>query len=308
MFTAPIAPRRLCRRAIISAGLTLTTACSAHAGAPIAIRIGAISAADANLARAVRETLATDLAKSDRLTVLGGSKAQAATYTLTGSCLFVDENVVINLRMVNESGNSVPGAAENIDGPRGEVFQLVHAVAEKFRARIGGGQSIARGQSPVGRGVRLASVGRIPVPAPTEPKMEPRGSETSGECDIPDNDGRDDRSRRYTSVIIDARGFNLERSMSPRIRRLDGSTVYDGGECTPDFAIEQGVVVYARRLSDARSQQRAGSNPLILPAIDRYNQPLSGDPLISDEDADYLVRCARRDGFFKKFNVIFLID
>ena len=89
----------------------------------------------------MKETLLTDLAKSQRLTLLTGSGVSGtapAAYTLTGSCLFVDQNVIINLRLVNRAGNTVPGAAENVEGSRSEVFRLLHVLAGKFTARITG--------------------------------------------------------------------------------------------------------------------------------------------------------------------------
>jgi hypothetical protein len=133
-----------------------------------------------------------------------------------------------------------------------------------------------------------------------------RGPERSSET-------RDDRivnsrprEERYTGVIIDARGLGLDRSMSPKIRRKDGSTVWQGAESTPDYAIEEGIVSYVETMGDARDHQRAGSHPLIITALDRYEQPFPSDPLISDEDADYLLRVGAKDGFLKKFNVVFI--
>lgn len=312
MFTATISPGRVCRRALLTAGVSIgvsLAACSAFAASPIPVRVGSISAADPNLAHAVKETLVTDLAKSDRLTLLAGSNVPTsapAAYTLTGSCLFVDQTVIINLRMVNAAGHTVPGAAENVEGPRSEVFKLVHSLAAKFTTRLAGGSTTAASPRPSSKHVELA-VDReeAEIPPAGAPLEANRGSDRPSPR--VDSD-REERSGHYTSVIIDARGLGLERSMSPRIRRKDGSTVYDGGDCTPDFAIEKGVVGYACRMSAAREMDRAGSRPLIIEAKDRYDQPLSGDPLISDEDAEFLARAGRRDGFFKKFNVIFLID
>ncbi len=301
MFTAPISPVRLCRRAFLTVGVSLLASSAAVASSPIPVRVGSISAADLNLAHAVKETLITDLAKSDHLTLLAGSKvpgAARAAYTLTGSCLFVGPNVIINLRMVNASGHTVPGAAENVMGPRSELFRLIHTLAGKFTARLTGGVNHAA--------TRRASPSRQLETAPI--RVEPKILYKEPEETAPAADESDEPAERYTSVIIDARGLGLERSMCPKIRRPDGSTVYDGGDCTPDFAIEKGVVGYATSVEKARCMDRAGSRPLVIVAQDRHDQPLSSDPIITDDDADYLAKCAKRNGFFKKYNVIFLID
>ena len=96
--------------------------------------------------------------------------------------------------------------------------------------------------------------------------------------------------------------------MSPRIRRDDGSTIWAGEEATPDFAIEQGIVAYARDMESAVRHSRAGRNPLIIRAIARHDNAFRSDPILAEEDADLLLTRARRDGFLKRFNVVILID
>jgi hypothetical protein len=123
------------------------------------------------------------------------------------------------------------------------------------------------------------------------------------------HDGRDIRGEgaRYTSLIIDARGLDLDRSMSPSIRRRDGTVVWNGGEADPDYVISDGIVAYAMTMREARDQARAGSRPLIIEAVSRHETPFPSDPYIDDEDADYILKAARHDGFLKKFHVIFVI-
>ncbi len=112
----------------------------------------------------------------------------------------------------------------------------------------------------------------------------------------------------YTSVIIDARGFQVTRDMSPKIRRRDGSEVWGTVDVNPTFAIEHGIVIYAHSIAEARQLSRAGSHPLVLHAVADSDSPAQTDVVISDDDADQLLNLNARDGFLNHFNVIFVVD
>ena len=139
------------------------------------------------------------------------------------------------------------------------------------------------------------------APEEVSPRIEPIPN--------PEEEPRVERARRpYTAVIIDTRGLRVERSMSPKIRRPSGDEVWGSMEVDPDFVIEHGIVAYARSLSEARSNRRAGENPLIIRAIGRAGGNFHCDAVIADEDADYLLDASRRTGFLKDCRVIFLVD
>jgi len=378
------------------------------------VNLGSFSGDD-QLAPAVAETLLTDLAKSGRISVMTGptgrsSDQEEGAYVLTGSCLVYDGSVVINVRIVDAAtGRTLPGAAENVDGPKAQVFTLVHSLAGKLTARVTGDTTPSAPAIParkpasavpsikpgfglpslphVNANVNLGGGSRSGIPpvrtrppivarpAPPESNVpevgvrvdsgdpsdqrDPRDSvmaegqtesrdrrapatrddsldasdranrseraDRSDRSDRSDrggpdenplirdprsgHDGRDIRGEgaRYTSLIIDARGLDLDRSMSPSIRRRDGTVVWNGGEADPDYVISDGIVAYAMTMREARDQARAGSRPLIIEAVSRHETPFPSDPYIDDEDADYILKAARHDGFLKKFHVIFVI-
>ena len=113
----------------------------------------------------------------------------------------------------------------------------------------------------------------------------------------------------YTGLIINATGLKIERSMCPKIRRTDGSVIWSGDDANPDFVIDKGIVGYAISMSSAKGNPRSGTNPLIIRAVARYNgDNFHSDPEISVKDANLLIQEAAKDGFLKKFDVIFLID
>lgn len=314
----------------------------------IPVQVGAFTGGDSELAQAVSETLLTDLAKSDRITILDSRQASvrgalSPVYVLTGSCLSVDDNLVLNVRLVEAAtGKTLPGAAENMDGPRSEVFTMVHTLASHLNTRLTALRVVS---TPVARvsaspnTVRLASTANVRLPRLSLPSggstLETGGRGTSdnetalggvagdgaerqarlssGRTKEPldsyrdeDCDTGNERNTHYTGLIIDMRGLGAERSMSPRLRRADGSSIWTGGEAAPDFVIEEGIVVYAATMRDARKLERAGSHPLVIEATRLHDTPFPSDPILDDEDADYLLKAARRDGFLKKFRVVFV--
>lgn len=112
----------------------------------------------------------------------------------------------------------------------------------------------------------------------------------------------------YTSVIIDATGLGLERCMSPRIRRANGSEVWGTVKVDLEFVEEHGIVAYATTLDEANKSDRCGSNPMIIKAVAVAGGAFHSDPVISDADADLLLTENKLGKFLDKFNVIFVKD
>lgn len=117
-----------------------------------------------------------------------------------------------------------------------------------------------------------------------------------------------DAGEGYTSVIIDARGYNVARDMSPKIRREDGSEVWGTLNVDPDYVIAHGIVIYAHSIAEARQLGRAGRHPLVIRAAGGSDSPAHADVVLSDRDADRLLRLNSRDGFMNQFHVIFVVD
>jgi len=112
----------------------------------------------------------------------------------------------------------------------------------------------------------------------------------------------------YTGVVIDARGFGVRGSMSPKIRRADGSEVWGTVQVSREFVQETGIVGYHVDLDTAlRPEMRAGENPLVLRAIGVAGAGKT-DVVISDEDAALLLAENEKARFLEKFRVIFVVD
>ena len=112
----------------------------------------------------------------------------------------------------------------------------------------------------------------------------------------------------YSSVIIDTSGYKLDRCMSPKVRRDDGSEVWGSVKADPNLVLERGIVSYATTLQDAKNSTRCGSSPLLIKAIGRAGGRFNSDPVISDEDAQVMLAENAKSGFLDKLNVIVVKD
>lgn len=110
----------------------------------------------------------------------------------------------------------------------------------------------------------------------------------------------------YTSLIIDTSGMTLQRCMSPKIRRADGSEVWGTVKVDYDFLEEHGLVAYVGSLEDAKKSSRCGSNPMIVKAIAILGGKCESDPVIAGEDATLLLAENDKGKFLGKLNVIFI--
>ena len=115
-------------------------------------------------------------------------------------------------------------------------------------------------------------------------------------------------TKPYTSVIIDSTGQKIDRCMSPKIRRADGSEVWGSVNAPADLVLERGIASYVTSMEIAQTNGRCGTNPLILKAIGKSGGQFNSDPVISDEDATLLLAENEKSGFLDKLNVIIIKD
>jgi len=116
--------------------------------------------------------------------------------------------------------------------------------------------------------------------------------------------------RPYTSLVVDARGFGLKRSMSPKIRRADQSEVWGTlknlTDKDYDVIQDRGLVGYVATVEDALKNSRCGGNPMIVKAVGVGSDKSRADPVVADEDAKLLIDENGLGRFLEGFNVIFI--
>ena len=321
----------LCCGWMAIAAVALCVPGMAAAIGPVTVSVSAVNGTDRNLSNIVAETLITDLARQPNLRVVEAGASRSASrprYRIFGSCLALDRHVLISVRVVDAtSWTTLPGLADSVLAPRDQMLPMVDVLAErlihKLAARVAPehpsrhkGVLASRGKKPAARTVAYArsahpiavrAVAAIREPAPAKTTASPAPAAVHAFFTPKMADPAPAPSETYTGLIIDARGCHLERSMTPRIRLMDGSVLWAGEDASVDFAIENGVVAYARTLDEARQLARAGAHPLVLQAVAAYKDAFHSDPVLRDEDAQVL-RPHLSDGFMRRFNVVFVVD
>ncbi len=112
----------------------------------------------------------------------------------------------------------------------------------------------------------------------------------------------------FDAVLIDTRGYDVLRSICPKIRKEDGSEVWGTVKVDYDEAIENGIVSYSKSLEKAKENSRYGKNPLIVRAVGRGGGKAMCDPIISDADAKLMLAENAKTKFLDGFKVIFVTD
>ncbi len=112
----------------------------------------------------------------------------------------------------------------------------------------------------------------------------------------------------YTGVIIDCTGYSIQRAMSPKIRKKDGSEVWGTVKMNHDMVLEKGILGYATSLEDAKKLPRAGSNPLVVRATGRAGGRFYCDAVISNGDAEVMLYENGKSQFLDNYNVVFVKD
>lgn len=110
----------------------------------------------------------------------------------------------------------------------------------------------------------------------------------------------------YSGLIIDAIGLGAVPAMSPKIIDPDGNEVYGSAYITRDYAVEQGVVGYAKNVEQAKGNDRVGASPLVIKGI-KVSGSKGADIVISKEDALKLQDPNIDFGFLKECRVIIVL-
>lgn len=173
-------------------------------------------------------------------------------------------------------------------------------------------QVVSAKKRPEGKDTIVEVTVRAPKPVlpkePPAPKEAPAPKLPAGPSWLANPAAATPREGRYTSVVIDAVRLGVQRSMSPKILRPDGTEVWGTLKLDPDAISDYGIAAYARSRAEAHANRRCGECPLIIRAIDRGTSITNSDVVISDADADLLLREDRRSGILADLRVIIVVD
>ncbi len=142
----------------------------------------------------------------------------------------------------------------------------------------------------------VAPAQRMPIPAPRV-NMIPEAKQ----AEVVQNG--------YTGIIIDATGLDLQATFSPAIYDTNERVIYGMANIDPDFAIDHGMVSYAKSVEGARALARIGSDPLVLKAVavrGGKNSTNNVNVVVTPEDGDVILLANAKSGMLDKCAVVFV--
>lgn len=111
----------------------------------------------------------------------------------------------------------------------------------------------------------------------------------------------------YTGLIIDARGLGVRPAMAPRVLNEEGKEIYGSRYVSRDYAVQIGMVGYAKDVLKAKQSDRVKDNPLIIKAI-KASGPNRADVVVSNADAQLIHSAASTMNFLDHCRVMFIVD
>ncbi len=114
-------------------------------------------------------------------------------------------------------------------------------------------------------------------------------------------------SQVFTGLVIDARGLEARPAMAPKVLDESGKEIYGSAMVNREFAVQQGMVGYAKDLTAAQGNNRVTDNPLTVKAM-KMSGPAKVDIVISNSDSARLLSAAENLSFLQKCRVMVVLD
>ena len=114
-------------------------------------------------------------------------------------------------------------------------------------------------------------------------------------------------SQVFTGLVIDARGLGTRPAMAPKILDENGKEIYGSAMVDREYAVQQGMVGYAKDLSAAQANSRVTDKPITVKAV-KTSGPAKCDVVISNGDAAKLAAAAENLSFLQKCRVMVVLD
>ena len=114
-------------------------------------------------------------------------------------------------------------------------------------------------------------------------------------------------SEIFTGLVIDARGLGARPAMSPKIQSESGKEIYGSAMVNREYAVQQGMVGYAKDVAAAQANSRVTNNPLMVKATG-VSGAAKCDIIISESDASRLLSAAENLSFLQKCRVMVVLD
>lgn len=110
----------------------------------------------------------------------------------------------------------------------------------------------------------------------------------------------------YTGLIIDATGLGVRPAMSPQVLDESGAVLYSAATVSREYALQMGLVGYARDVATARANDRVGASPLVIKAKGKQGDK-SADVVLSAADAARLNQIIQHQSFLTHCRVVIVL-
>ncbi len=160
--------------------------------------------------------------------------------------------------------------------------------------------------------MRVPFYGRNSIAAAIIPELaqgEPKPFEKVTETELPPSEVQTLQTTTYTGVVIDASGLYLDETFSPVVYDTNGRAIYGVKNLQPSKVISMGMVSYSESAQDQITQDRAGSSPLIVKAVEvrgGKNSVNMVNVVISVEDADRILLANENSHMLESCSVVFI--
>ena len=111
----------------------------------------------------------------------------------------------------------------------------------------------------------------------------------------------------FTGLVIDARGLNMRPALIPRVLDPSGQELYRGQYVPPEKAAQNGLALYAKDLTAARTNPRVGKKPLVVKGF-KVNPDRPSEILLTGEDSKRVAPFAQKGTFLEECKVMIVLD
>lgn len=110
--------------------------------------------------------------------------------------------------------------------------------------------------------------------------------------------------KKYTGLIVDAKGKQAVPALAPRILDEAGVELYTAAFVSQDAIKERGVAAYGKSVNEAKSEERVGDHPLVIKAL----RADGSDIVITNADASPFTGGEQSFAFLAEGRVLIVID
>ena len=111
----------------------------------------------------------------------------------------------------------------------------------------------------------------------------------------------------FTGLIVDARGLGVRPALAPKIIDENGKEVYGSSFVSREYAIQQGMVGYAKDTNQAQKNERVSPTPLFVKGV-KADGPNRTDVVITNRDAASIHGLSENLNFLRQCRVMILVD